>query len=55
MQKKSIIVTGANGNLGQAVVKQFLLQDWRVFGLVHCSNAPLNHENYTELEVDLTQ
>lgn len=33
--QQTIIVSGAAGNLGQAVVNCFLAANWRVVGLVH--------------------
>ena len=34
MEKKTVIVTGASGNLGQAVVKKFLSEKYRVVGTI---------------------
>lgn len=34
MRKKTVIVTGASGNLGQAVVKKFLSEKYRVVGTI---------------------
>ena len=34
MKKKTVIVTGASGNLGQAVVNKFLAEQYRVVGTV---------------------
>jgi NAD(P)-dependent dehydrogenase (short-subunit alcohol dehydrogenase family) len=35
MLSKTVIVTGATGNLGQAVVKKFIENDYHVWGTVH--------------------
>ena len=37
MNNKTIIVTGASGNMGQAVVRQFLMKGYNVVGTI----APL--------------
>lgn len=52
---KVAIITGANGNLGQAVVQQFLKENFKVIGLVHrVKENAFKSENYEEREVDLT-
>lgn len=52
---KVAIVSGANGNLGQAVVRHFLKEGFKVIGLVHHSKKNIfQAENYDEREVDLT-
>jgi NAD(P)-dependent dehydrogenase (short-subunit alcohol dehydrogenase family) len=33
--RKTVLVTGASGNLGQAVVKKFLAEQWNVCGTTH--------------------
>lgn len=54
MDMKLAVVSGASGNLGQAVVKHFLNQSYQVVGLVHRSEKKEDtKENYEELEVDL--
>lgn len=53
---QTIIVTGASGNLGQAVVKKFLDEGYRVIGTV-IPNDPvpfnISNENFKKLVVDL--
>jgi len=52
----NILVTGASGNLGRAVVDQFLMQGHRVIGLVIPGDTiPLDirHALFTKVEVDL--
>ncbi len=51
---KTALITGANGNLGRAVVTHFLKKGYRVVGFVH-SHRPqtTNPKNYEEFEVDL--
>jgi len=51
-----IIVTGASGNLGQAIVKKFLNEGYHVIGTVIANDpVPLNisHENFEKITVDL--
>ena len=40
MEKKTVIVTGASGNLGQVVVKKFLSEKYRVVGTI-IANDPV--------------
>ncbi len=53
---KTIIVTGASGNMGQAVVKKFLIEGYRVVGTV-IPNDPvlldIEDENFEKMIVDL--
>lgn len=52
---KTILVTGANGNLGEAVVNFFLKKQWNVIGFVHSEREDkLKEECYSEYVVDLT-
>ena len=54
---KTAIVTGALGNLGQAVVKKFVAQGFRVVGTIAPGEeAPISasHDNFTTAPVDLT-
>jgi len=55
MPTKNIIVSGAAGNLGKAVVSQFLQQGWKVVGLVHhrSTTQEMHPKDYQEWEVDL--
>src|SRR5690242_7321825 len=53
---KTAIVTGASGNLGQAVVNKFLAEGFNVIGTVN-QNEPtrvnVNNPNFEEVAVDL--
>ncbi|MCK9481616.1 MAG: SDR family NAD(P)-dependent oxidoreductase [Bacteroidia bacterium] len=50
----TIVVSGANGNLGQAVVLHFLNIGWQVAGLVYSKHSPIcEHQHYREFRVDL--
>jgi len=54
---KTVIVTGASGNLGQAVIKRFLKESFKVVGTVIPNDpAPLNIDdlNFEKVTVDLT-
>lgn len=50
---KTIIVSGASGNLGNAVAQHFIEQGDRVIGLVHHKKEGKLIENYHEIEIDL--
>jgi NAD(P)-dependent dehydrogenase (short-subunit alcohol dehydrogenase family) len=53
---KTVIVTGASGNMGQAVVKKFLAEGWYVVGTL-VPNDPvvidIKDENFETVEADL--
>lgn len=54
MLSKTVIVTGASGNLGQAVVKKFIDKEYRVIGTVHTkSDNNSGDNNFEEAELDL--
>jgi NAD(P)-dependent dehydrogenase (short-subunit alcohol dehydrogenase family) len=60
MLLKTAIVTGATGNLGQAVVKKFVVNDYEVWGTVHShpqkndsEKNPQINENLKEVALDL--
>ncbi|MEO9099171.1 MAG: SDR family NAD(P)-dependent oxidoreductase [Ginsengibacter sp.] len=53
MSLKTIIVTGASGNLGQAVVKKFIDEEYRVIGTVHKTGSNSGDNNFEEAELDL--
>lgn len=54
MENKIVLVSGASGNLGSAVVNYFLAQEAKVIGLVHrASDKEVKDENYIEKVVDL--
>ncbi len=52
---KVAVVTGAKGNLGKAVVKKFLLENYRVFGIDREGEDDLEKPggSYTELNGDI--
>jgi NAD(P)-dependent dehydrogenase (short-subunit alcohol dehydrogenase family) len=51
---KNVIVTGAAGNLGQAVVKKFLTEGYHVTGsIVHAGESVTDHANYESRIADL--
>lgn len=52
---KNIIVTGAQGNLGQAVTRKFLGEKYFVTGVIRhgSSNGRDSHENYLAAPLDL--
>ncbi|HLS12599.1 MAG TPA: SDR family NAD(P)-dependent oxidoreductase [Flavobacteriaceae bacterium] len=50
---KVVVVSGASGNLGQAVVQYFLAVSYQVIGLVRSKAKEGSYENYEEMEVDL--
>lgn len=52
----NIIISGASGNLGQAVVRQFLKAGWTVVGLVVPGDKTpmaIKDKNFVKVEVDL--
>ncbi len=53
MKKKNIIITGANGNLGTAVVKKFLYEGYHVIATVLHQAAIETLDSHAELEVRL--
>ncbi|MCZ2392990.1 MAG: SDR family NAD(P)-dependent oxidoreductase [Chitinophagales bacterium] len=54
MEFKTIVISGAHGNLGKSVVEYFLLKGWNVIGLVHRQSTDSHSSsNYFEIEVDL--
>ena len=54
MLSKTIIVTGASGNLGKAVVKKFIDKEYNVIGIVHKKENNISSENnLEETELDL--
>ncbi len=53
---KNIIVTGASGNLGQAVIQQFLLEGWQVTGTVRSQKTEADNSDdhsFKKVAVDL--
>lgn len=54
MPQKTILISGAGGNLGAACVRYFLDRNYAVAGVVHNSQAePPNTTNYKEFTADL--
>lgn len=54
MPSKTIIITGAEGNLGQAVSKKFLDKDYNVIGTIHKKgNDNFTDTNFHQEELDL--
>lgn len=54
MLSKTIIVTGASGNLGKAIVKKFNYKEYNVIGIVHKKENNISGENnLEETELDL--
>ena len=52
-QKKKILITGASGLLGQALIEEFLKGDFFVLAQYH-SNQPIRHENCQWLWADFS-
>ncbi len=52
-QKRKILITGASGLLGQALVKEFLKGDFLVLAQYH-SNQPIRHKNCQWLWADFS-
>lgn len=50
---KKILVTGASGGLGSAIVLELLEEGGCVFGL-DIGEAPVNHERYVHVKCDIT-
>ena len=54
---KNVIVTGSSGNMGQAVVKKFIDEGYRVIGTIipnETATPNLVSENFEQVEIDLT-
>lgn len=54
---KTIIITGANGGLGTAVVEKFLTEGYNVIGVSHSerqTNSNKEHPNYEHYVVDVS-
>ena len=50
---KTVIITGANGNLGTAVTKHFLNKDYRVITTVHKEEAKKDLSPHKNLEINV--
>ena len=51
---KNLIITGASGNLGSAVVNKFISENWNVTGTVHQGSMKVSkneNENYSSLDL----
>lgn len=62
MLKKTAIITGASGNLGRAVVKKFIENDYVVWGTIHSNSGNNNskendqaneNKKFSEMPLDL--
>lgn len=54
MPLKTIIITGSEGNLGQALTKKFIDKGYRVIGTIHKKgNSNLTDTNFQEAPLDL--
>lgn len=51
---KTVIITGANGGIGQATAKKFLNEGWKVFGASLTGQIDFEHENLQSIAFDLT-
>src|SRR5258705_9383010 len=52
MSQKIVLITGANGGVGPAVVKKFLAEGDRVIGVGRAVEGP-EHPSYTGIAADL--
>jgi len=55
MSRKTVIITGAAGNLGQAIVKKFIDNDFHVIGTIRNKQEQkmYDEKNVEEMELDL--
>ena len=51
---KTAIVTGAASGIGLAVVKKFLQEGYRVWGMSRRQEAPITHENFHYISGDIS-
>ena len=54
---KTALVSGASGNLGQAVIRKLLDDSYQVYGTIvpnNSINSKIDHPNFKSLEADLT-
>ncbi len=51
----NVLVTGASGLIGRAVCHYFIKQNWFVTGLKNKTESGINHQNYRQFSVDLTE
>ena len=51
---KTVIVTGAASGIGLAVVKKFLQEGYRVYGMSRRQEAPITHENFQYISGDVS-
>jgi len=50
---KTVIITGANGNLGMAVTKEFLGKNYRVIATITSENARADFQTHPNLELSV--
>jgi NAD(P)-dependent dehydrogenase (short-subunit alcohol dehydrogenase family) len=58
MDKKTVIITGASGELAQSVIAEFLNNNWRIIACSHRNSLPEiynNHKDITHIRCDATQ
>lgn len=53
--QKVVLITGATGNLGSAVVKEFLQADYKVVGTVEPGQLPKENDGVKYVEADLSK
>ncbi|MES2527791.1 MAG: SDR family oxidoreductase [Bdellovibrionota bacterium] len=51
---KTCLVTGASGLIGSEIVREYLAQGYKVFGIDIKENTELTHPDYTWLKTDLS-
>lgn len=58
MHKKTVIITGASGELAQSVITEFLHNHWHIIACSHRNSLPevyTNHADITHVVCDVTQ
>jgi len=58
MEKKTVIITGASGELAQFVIAEFLDNNWHIIACSHRNSLPevyTNHADITHVVCDVTQ
>lgn len=56
MEKKAVIITGGDSQIGREIVSVFLQNNWRVYATIRSKRKckdPINHENLFYHEMDL--
>ena len=54
-QKKNILITGSNGQIGKALVKLFLENGAYVYGIDKTINQKNKKKNFTQIKLDITE